>query len=342
MQGLTVNSGGTVLTRLLDSSVPEIKDLSITALVRKQDQADLLKEKGVNTVLFQDLNDSEFLQKVASEHDYVLRTVTGFHDSSAVALIEGLAERKKQTGKEAHYIHTSGTSNLSHRTITEKPGEVHRWSDKEHVYEYEEQKEAKEAYGQRTTDIAVVQTAERTGVKTYIMMPPTIYGQGTGLFNQESLQIPAIIRSAIKAGVAEYIGDGDAYLGHVHVEDLALWYELLFSKVLSGESLPSGRRGIYFSDTGSHNWREVATEVGKAGFSLGALKSAEPRSVSLEEAAERWFGLEPRVVEMNYASNSATKSDLATELGWKPTKTEEDWKASFIESFQKILNEQGK
>jgi nucleoside-diphosphate-sugar epimerase len=133
-------------------------------------------------------------------------------------------------------------------------------------------------------------------------MPPTIYGQGKGLFNRESMQIPDIIRAAIKAGVAEYIGDGSAFIGHVHVEDLALLYELLLSKVVSGQNLHSGRRGIYFADTGAHNWRSLAAEVGKAGFTLGALKSAVPRSVSLEEAAERWFNSKPRVVEMNYAS----------------------------------------
>jgi hypothetical protein len=102
-----VSRGGTVLTQMLHSSLSEINDLSITALVRKQEQADLLKGRGINTILFQGLDDFDFLKKVASEHDYVLRTVTGSHDSSAVALIQGLAERKKQTGKETHYIHVT-------------------------------------------------------------------------------------------------------------------------------------------------------------------------------------------------------------------------------------------
>lgn len=179
---------------------------------------------------------------------------------------------------------------------------THEWSDKENVYEYEEDREAEEAYAQRTTDIAVVRTGEQTGVKTYIMMPPTIYGRGTGFFNQGSMQIPSIIRGAIKAGVPEYVGEGTARLGHVHVTDLALLYELVLSKVLSGEVIPSGRRGIYFSNTGSHNWLEIATEVGKAGVSLGALKSAEPRSVSLEYAASKWLKATPQVAELNYAA----------------------------------------
>ncbi|TIC90546.1 Uncharacterized protein CH35J_011860 [Colletotrichum higginsianum] len=348
-----VTRGGTVLSQLLNTSNPQIKGLSITALVRKQEQADLLKQKGVDAVVFRGLDDSEFLRKTASEYDYVIHTPTGFHTASAVALIEGLAERKRQTGRDVHFIHvssipetlsplTSGTSNLAERAITKEttPGPVHEWSDKEDVFEFEERKEAEEAYGQRTTDVAVVKTGERTGVKTYIMMPPTIYGRGTGFFNQGSMQIPSVIRAAVKAGVPAYVGDGTARLGHVHVTDLALLYELVFGKVLAGEEIPSGRRGIYFSNTGSHNWRDIAGHVGRAGVALGALKAAEPRSVSLDEVAAKWLKAPPQVAEMNYAANSATKPVLATELGWKPRKTEKDWEESFLEAFQMVLDEQ--
>jgi hypothetical protein len=34
-----------------------------------------------------------------------VHTASGFHTTSALALIEGLRERKKATGKEMHYIH---------------------------------------------------------------------------------------------------------------------------------------------------------------------------------------------------------------------------------------------
>ncbi|KAJ3943977.1 uncharacterized protein N0V96_005497 [Colletotrichum fioriniae] len=300
--GATGFIGGTVLTQLLNSSNKDIDALSITTLVRRQEQADILSQKGIHAIIFTGLDDSQFLTKIASEHDYVIHTPTGFHTGSAVALLEGLAERKKQTGRDVHFIHTSGTSNLAERTITQQSGDIHQWSDKEKVYEHEEKKETQEAYGQRTTDIAVVRTAEKTGVKAYIMMPPTVYGRGTGLFNQGSMQIPTIIRGAIKAGVPEYVGEGTARLGHVHVTDLALLYELILSKVLSGKTIPSGRRGIYFSNTGSHNWRDLATLVGKAGASLGALESTEPRSVSLEEAGSRWLNATPQIAEMNYAA----------------------------------------
>ncbi|KXH27086.1 NAD dependent epimerase/dehydratase [Colletotrichum salicis] len=144
----------------------------------------------------------------------------------------------------------------------------------------------------------------------------------------------------MKTGVPEYVGEGTACLGHVHVTDLALLYELVLSKVLSGENIPSSRRGIYFSNTGSHNWRDLATLVGKAGASIGALDSIEPRSVSLEEAGSRCLNGTPQIAEMNYAAHSSTKPVLAPELGWKPLKTEADWKGSFVEAFRMVLDEQ--
>lgn len=73
--------------------------------MRKQEQADLLREKGLNAVLFNGLDDSDQLRAAASEHDYVIHTPTGFHTGSAFALIEGLGERRKKTGKNVHFIH---------------------------------------------------------------------------------------------------------------------------------------------------------------------------------------------------------------------------------------------
>jgi uroporphyrinogen-III synthase len=64
-----VKSGGSVLNTLLNSKHQSIKALEISALVRGEDKAKVLKEHGVNAILFRDLDDSEALTKAASEHD---------------------------------------------------------------------------------------------------------------------------------------------------------------------------------------------------------------------------------------------------------------------------------
>jgi putative NADH-flavin reductase len=92
---------------LLSSSDPAIKSLQISATVRRQDQANLFREKGVKPILIKDLEDSEALTNAAREHDIVINSANSFHPSSATALISGLGERKKQMGKEVHFIQVS-------------------------------------------------------------------------------------------------------------------------------------------------------------------------------------------------------------------------------------------
>jgi len=44
--------------------------------------------------------------------------------------------------------------------------------------------------------VVVVETGLHADVKTYIIMSPTIYAEGSGFFNTHSIQIPTMIRSA--------------------------------------------------------------------------------------------------------------------------------------------------
>jgi hypothetical protein len=46
------------------------------------------------------------------------------------------------------------------------------WSDEDNIYAME--KYHPERYGQRVADVAVVETGLSLGVKTYIVVPPTI------------------------------------------------------------------------------------------------------------------------------------------------------------------------
>lgn len=160
----------------------------------------------------------------------------------------------------------------------------------------------KQPYAQRETDLAVIETGLKVGVKTYIIMSPLIYGIGTGHFNQQSIQVPAMIKATLKTKQAEVIGDGKASWDHVHVADLATLYEIVAHKLLAGEDLPSGEKGIYFSATGHHTWLELAQGLADALFTLGISKTEEVKSISLEEAAEKWAGGSALLAELAFAS----------------------------------------
>ncbi|KAH8734050.1 NAD dependent epimerase/dehydratase family protein [Ilyonectria robusta] len=338
--GATGYIGGSVLTTLLESTDANIKTSKISALVRKQDQADLLSAKGVNAILFSGLDDTAVVRDAASKHDVVINTAKAFHSLAAEALILGLADRKKETGRETYLIHTSGTSSLGDHPITGTFTETRVLSDKDNVYAYERSREDLEPYQQRTTDLVVFEKGEAANIKTYIIMSPTIYGPGSGFFNRTSIQIDGIIRAARRDGFASVIGTGAAEWDHVHISDLVGLYELILTRLLAGGDLPSNKRGIYFNGTGHQSWREISERIAKEGRALGYLESDDVHEISLEEALEKLGNaLPPSAIELGFASRSRTQADLAREIGWMPKKTRADFEASFLEEWKIIAEE---
>lgn len=75
--------------------------------MRRADQANLLNSKGIHTILVSGLDDSEALEKAASEHDVVVNVASGFHHEGPKSLIRGLAKRREQKGNDVHFIHVS-------------------------------------------------------------------------------------------------------------------------------------------------------------------------------------------------------------------------------------------
>jgi len=185
--------------------------------------------------------------------------------------------------------------------ITGKYHEDHDFSDKENIYAYEKKREALQIYPQRTTDIVVVETDLRVGVQTHIIMSPTIYGVGTGLFNKLSFQVPTLIRAALKAGQSEVIGRGKSEWDYVHIADLAQLYDLLVRKIIARVELPSGEKGILFSATGRYQWLELAQAIADALFQLKAITTDEVRSIDLPSAVEKW-GWDQLITELSFAS----------------------------------------
>jgi uroporphyrinogen-III synthase len=54
---------------LKNSKHESIRNLEISALVRGEDKAKVLREHGVTPILFRDLDDAEVITRAASEHD---------------------------------------------------------------------------------------------------------------------------------------------------------------------------------------------------------------------------------------------------------------------------------
>ncbi|KAI0802220.1 NAD(P)-binding protein [Xylaria sp. FL0064] len=338
--GVTGYIGGSILAQLLGSSLVD-KEFQISVLTRNDDRAKSFASAGVKVYTLRDLDDSEAIKHAASENDIVIHTASGYHAASAKSLIDGLGARKRQDPQaKVYYIHTSGTSNLADRRISKAYTEPARvFSDKDaDIYSYLKLRERIEPYKQRTTDITVVEAGKAQGVPTTIIMSPTIYGVGAGKFNRLSIQYPLLMKQAVASGQAEYVGDGEGVWDYVHILDLTMLYELVLLDWIQGRRrIPVGESGFVFNGSGTFKWKEVADRIGKVGVELGKLRSPETRSISLEEASKKWTGGDEQLCELAFASTSRTSADIGKELGWRPTKTKEDWEQSFREEFKELL-----
>ncbi|KAJ4328316.1 hypothetical protein N0V84_001187 [Fusarium piperis] len=335
--GATGYVGGSVLTTLLRSDSAFVHPSAVTALVRKKGQAEILASQGIKTSIFRDLDDSEHLKRVATEHDVVIHAASGFHLGSALALIEGLSQRKIQKGDKVHYVHTSGTWNLAGPELTSETRLTEFKED--HLLDYLERLEEESPFSQRTTLLGVIAAAERHDVEAHILLPPDIYGQGTGLFNKHTPQLFSLVKKAIDMGYPEYIGDGLGGAGHVHITDLSELYKVMILRILQGEHVPSGKEGLFLTETGYHNWFDVAKLIGEVGVCRSVLKSADPRSITVEEATKRWeesTNGDQYITKLCFYMRNKTLPDRAYKLGWKPEKTDHDWKAWIEQVFRMV------
>ncbi len=257
---------------------------AVSALVRKEEHASVLSNRAVNPIVFKGLDDLDVVRKAASEHDIVINAASASHDKSAVAIVQGLAERKRSTGQSVHYIHTSGTSILSDLPVSGKLVDLSIYSDDAHnIYEYEK---GRGPYGQRDTDVAVVEAGEELGVPTYIIVPPTIYGRGSGPFSNISQQVPFLIRESMKQQQAVVVGSGEGIWNHVHILDLAPLYTLILDGIFSNsQDIPHGRKGFFFAESGEHTWLEVSQGIANSGFAQGMFTTKSVKSLSLADAA---------------------------------------------------------
>ncbi|KAG2412867.1 hypothetical protein HFD88_010424 [Aspergillus terreus] len=322
--GATGYIGGSILAEILHT--PDLANLSVSALIRRPEQAAALENLGVKPIQFKGLDDLDACRDAASHHDVVINAASASHDSSAKALIEGLSLRKQATGKDTFMIHTSGTSILGDHPYTGTPQADKIWSDMtDEVFQME--KAHPERYGQRVTDVTVVETGQKLDVKTYIVVPPTIYGKGSGPFATLSQQVPNLARFARKLGSAAVVESGKGIWNHVHISDLSRFYALLFRAVLEQPTwLPHGPRAIFFVESGEHTWLQVSQGIARAMHKQNLLATTEVKSVSLHEAASHITGGNENLLEITLASNSRARADFArSRLGWSTSRGDEDF-----------------
>ncbi|KAJ4302775.1 hypothetical protein N0V90_001666 [Kalmusia sp. IMI 367209] len=352
LAGATTYIGGTVLSVLLHQPTYPLEHTTITCLVRSNDCANILLRaygEGVNIVVRNSLDDTEIATEIASKHDIVINCAPSSHAPAAIALMEGLAKRRRKTGRDVWMLHTSGMENLADLPISRKwvhAGPVREFDDaKDDIYEFEVMREAQCSHPQRTTELQIINKGLELGVKTIVIMNAMIYGRGLGLFDRSGVPISAHAKVAMASGKNVVIGDGKGTWDHVHVQELGELYKIVVVEMMKdgGKKLPCGKKGIIFCGNGRHSWSEVAQEVAKICCEEGFVSQNKVKHVGLEEGVKLFSPYIPElvkeedVIELQLCSNSKTVSNVARKLGWRPAWREDTWKDAIREDVRSVL-----
>ncbi|GAA5824450.1 hypothetical protein JCM11251_000428 [Rhodosporidiobolus azoricus] len=282
--------GGSVLTALLEK-----KEFAIAALSRDDKKADKLKELGVRPVKGT-LSDDEVISKEAAQADVILHIATADDLPSVKSIIKGLGQRDASK-PPALYIHTSGTGVL---TVPTHPDDV--------IFNDNDQEKfdtlIPDHAPHREIDLTIKSAVEsgKLNAKVSIILPPNIYGVGTGPFNRISIQTPRWATTVVKQKKWTTWG-GHRHWNNIHIKNLVSAYLTLLEHLESTDSAPP----LYIiAETGEHLWGDVGVVLKKE-LEARNLLSKDAPSEEIEEGN----------TETETGTQSRSKSEWLHEWGWK-------------------------
>lgn len=235
------------------------------------------------------------------------------HAVAAKALTDGLAARTEP----GYLIHTSGSANLLFDDLEKKTfGEASPkiYDDWEGIDEVTSLPDY--ALHRNVEKIILAAGTEKASkIKTAIVCPPTIYGQGRGPGNQRGIQIYELAKCTLERKQGFQVGAGRAYWTNVHVFDLSKVYLALVEAAAEAGTATWGKEGYYFTQNGEHIWGEISKVVASSAQQHGFISSDEVVSVSAEEADK--LSSHGSIL---WGTNSRCRAIRARKLlGWSPT-----------------------
>ncbi|VDB86895.1 unnamed protein product [Peniophora sp. CBMAI 1063] len=327
--GATGYIGGSVLQHLLGTP----GEYSITALVRNADKAKKLETFGVKTILG-NLDDSDKIQQAAADADITIHTAHADHVGAAKAILAGAKVRFEKTGVAPIYIHTSGTGVFTDHALGTHydPAKLPLYDDSNRAV----LDSIPDSAVHRNVDLIVLGGDEEGYVKSYIVLPSTIYGLLTGklvdagIANPHSIQIPIAIKASILRGQGAVVGPGENEWPHVEIHELSDLYIRLLKAAIDGTAT-HGRDGLYIGENGTYLLKDAAKTYTRALHAAGKSRTPEPESFTKEDI-DKYFG------GPYLGSNSRAKAVRAKrDLGWAPTKGDADFFKSIEEEVASIL-----
>ncbi|KZV69697.1 NAD-P-binding protein [Peniophora sp. CONT] len=327
LTGATGYIGGACLQHLVSDG-----DFLITVLVRDAEKARRLNGLGVATIVGS-LDDSETLASAAAAADVVFHTADADHMSAIQSIIRGLRSRFVETKEVGILVHTSGTGTLRDDARGMFKSDVIYHDDR-----VEEIESLPPTADHRDVDLEIVKADQSGCIRSYIVVPSTIWGILTGplvdmgIAHSHSQQMPNAIKASISRGQGGMVGKGLNVWPHVEINELVDMYMLILRSALKDEA-PHGREGYYFGVNGEYQLLDAARAYTAKLHALGMSQTADPITWSKEDVDKYLGGSE-------YAgSNSRARGVRARALGWKPVKGNAEFYKGIEDEVESIVRD---
>jgi nucleoside-diphosphate-sugar epimerase len=279
MTGASGYIGGTVADSLLKAGH------SVSGLARSDAAAEKLRRHGMAAVRGE-LGSHSLVRDAARAADAVINCANADDPFVTAAILEGLA------GSGKTLLHTSGSSIVGDKVVGRLSPRIY---NEDTPYEPTPEKIQRVAI-QRTVLAAAAQ-----GIRSVVLCPTLIYGGGRGA-NPESIQVPTLIRQAVRSGVPRYVGAGENVWSTVHIEDVCDAY------LLALKDAPAG--SFFYLESGETSFKAIVESIGRL------LGGKPAQGWSVDEAIAQWG---PMAVWFSLGGNSRVSADKARRmLGWQP------------------------
>jgi nucleoside-diphosphate-sugar epimerase len=292
--------GGSVLHLIQERKLLNLFD--VTVLVRNNEDFSKLKEMGMNPILGT-IDNSSLIEVESSKSDIVLSMANCDHQQSVHAMIKGLEKRAQQSAPKPLLIHTSGAGVLSENSngaglALENDLDAVIWDDND----LNSFLEIPSYAPHRHVDLEIIDTYAKEIINTSIVVPPTVFGKGLGLFASKrmSIQIPRLVYQSLVNRRVMYVGNGENQWSNVHVADLAELYILMLKSYVESGEIDK----IYYPSTEYFIWLDVAKRVAEI-LSDKKLIVNNEITTGLQNG---WF----------WGSNVRMISSNGNRLGWIP------------------------
>ncbi|EMR67909.1 putative nad dependent epimerase dehydratase family protein [Eutypa lata UCREL1] len=277
--------GGTLLARLGAANLPPYGNLY--ALVRTDAQAKAVAQYGAQPLKFDTRDEDAVIAAVVEKGITVVYfLIDALNSTSQTSFIKALGEVKQKTGKDVHFLHTSGAKIFS--VFAGAPTDKPLLDTDPNLYDIQKSQVPAVDMMKAAVDTnrIVIEQSEEYGVRSYIFIPCIVYGKGEGFGNSISIQTVCIVRAA-KSAKRVYRVDADRPTWPVcHVIDNTNLYIELLRKILAGENPDHGKNGYYLASSGSVAWDDLYAAMAKSLARRGVITD-ESVALADDEALEK-------------------------------------------------------